>query len=206
MLELQESGANNINLVTATPYVPYVIEALDSIKNLLHIPVVYNSGGYETVATLKMLKGYIDIYLPDMKYMDRSLAAEYSSAEDYPDVAKEALREMFSQVGKAVFDENGIMQNGMIIRHLALPTHIDDTKAVLGWIYDAFGNDAILSLMSQYTPCYKSSEHKEISRRIYTYEYNKAVEYAVSLGLDGYMQERSSAKEEYTPPFDLEGI
>lgn len=206
-LELQEKGAHNINLVSATPYLPLVIRALDNIKGELHIPVVFNSGGYESVDTLKMLKGYIDIYLPDMKYSNPDIAEKYSSARDYPDVAKKALDEMFSQVGTPVFDDDGIMQRGMIIRHLALPNNLDDTYSVLRYISEHFADNAgLLSLMSQYTPCHKAFLHKEISRRISTLEYEKAVDYALSLGLKGFMQERSSAKEEYTPPFDLEGV
>lgn len=206
-LELQEKGANNINLVTASPYVPMIIKSLDMIKHKLNIPVLYNSGGYEKVETLRMLKGYIDIYLPDMKYMDCEVAEKYSSAKDYPDVAKKALDEMFSQVGKPIFDDNGIMKKGMIIRHLTLPNNFRDTKNVLRYIAEKFPEkEVLISLMSQYTPCHKAFSYKEISRKISTLEYNKALDLAVSLGLTGFMQERSSAKEEYTPPFDLTGI
>lgn len=206
-LELQEKGANNINLVTASPYVPMIIKSLDMIKHKLNIPVLYNSGGYEKVETLRMLKGYIDIYLPDMKYIDYEVAEKYSSAKDYPDVNKKALDEMFSQVGKPVFDDNGIMKKGMIIRHLTLPNNFRDTEKVLRYIAEHFPEkEVLISLMSQYTPCHKAFSHKEISRKISTLEYNKALDLAVSLGLTGFMQERSSAKEEYTPPFDLTGI
>lgn len=206
-LELQSQGANNINLVTGAPYVPMIINALDMTKGKLKIPVVYNSGGYEKIETLKMLEGYIDIYLPDMKYISPEIAEKYSGAKDYPEVAKKALAEMFSQVGKPVFDENGIMKKGMIVRHLTLPNNLFDTKNVLSFLSENFPEKEILiSLMSQYTPCHKASHHKEINRRISTLEYNKAVDFALSLGLSGFMQERSSAKEEYTPPFDLTGI
>ena len=206
-LMLQKQGAHNINLVTGAPYVPMIIKSLDMIKSELKIPVIYNSGGYETIETLSMLKGYIDIYLPDMKYMSSETAKKYSSAKDYPDVAKSAIKEMFSQVGKSIFDENGIMKKGMIIRHLALPNNFSDTKDVLSFISETFPEkEVIISLMSQYTPCHKASLYKEINRRISTLEYNKAVDFALSLGLSGFMQEKSSAKEEYTPPFDLTGI
>lgn len=206
-LELQEKGANNINLVTASPYVPMIIKSLDMIKHKLSIPVLYNSGGYEKVETLRMLKGYIDIYLPDMKYMDCEISEKYSSAKDYPDIAKKALDEMFSQVGKPVFDDNGIMKKGMIIRHLTLPNNFRDTENVLRYIAEHFPEkEVLISLMSQYTPSHKAFSYKEISRKISTLEYNKALDLAVSLGLTGFMQERSSAKEEYTPPFDLTGI
>ena len=206
-LELQEKGANNINLVTVSPYVPMIIKSLDMIKHKLNIPIVYNSGGYEKVETLRMLKGYIDIYLPDMKYMDCEVAEKYSSAKDYPDIAEKALDEMFSQVGKPIFDDNGIMKKGMIIRHLTLPNNFRDTENVLRYIAEHFPEkEVLISLMSQYTPCHKAFSYKEISRKISTLEYNKALDLAVSLGLTGFMQERSSAKEEYTPPFDLTGI
>ncbi len=206
-LELQEKGANNINLVTASPYVPMIIKSLDMVKSKLKIPVVYNSGGYEKVETLRILKGYVDIYLPDMKYMDSVIAEKYSSAKNYPDTAKKALDEMFSQVGKPIFDDNGIMKKGMIIRHLTLPNNFRDTEKVLRYIAEHFPEkEVLISLMSQYTPCHKAFSYKEISRKISTLEYNKAVDLAVSLGLTGFMQERSSAKEEYTPPFDLTGI
>ncbi len=206
-LELQKQGAHNINLVTGAPYVPMIIKSLDMIKGELKVPVIYNSGGYETKETLSMLKGYIDIYLPDMKYMGSEIAEKYSSAKDYPDVAKSAIKEMFSQVGKPIFDENGIMKKGMIIRHLTLPNNFSDTKDVLSFIAETFPEkEVLISLMSQYTPCHKASLHKEINRRISTLEYNKAVDFALSLGLSGFMQEKSSAKEEYTPPFDLTGI
>ena len=206
-LELQKQGAHNINLVTGAPYVPMIIKSLDMIKGELKIPVIYNSGGYETKETLSMLKGYIDIYLPDMKYMGSEIAEKYSSAKDYPEIAKSAIKEMFSQVGKPIFDENGIMKKGMIIRHLTLPNNFSDTKDVLSFIAETFPEkEVLISLMSQYTPCHKASLHKEINRRISTLEYNKAVDFALSLGLSGFMQEKSSAKEEYTPPFDLTGI
>ena len=206
-LELQEKGANNINLVTASPYVPMIIKSLDMIKSELKIPILYNSGGYEKVETLRMLEGYIDIYLPDMKYMDSVIAGKYSSAEDYPDVNKKALDEMFSQVGAPIFDDNGIMKKGMIIRHLTLPNNFRDTEKVLRYIAKHFPEkEVLISLMSQYTPCHKAFLYKEISRKISTLEYNKALDLALDLGLTGFMQERSSAKEEYTPPFDLTGI
>ena len=205
-LELQEKGAHNINLVSPTPYVPQIIEALELCREKLNVPIVYNTGGYERVETLKMLEGYVDVYLPDFKYYDNGLAEKYSSAKNYFESVIAALKEMYRQVG-AYQIEDGIMRRGMIIRHLALPSHRRDSVKVFEWIAENFPKDGILiSLMSQYTPFYKSFEHKEISRRISTFEYNFVLDKAVELGLNGFMQEKSSAKEEYTPDFDFQGI
>ncbi|MGN1102300.1 MAG: radical SAM protein [Huintestinicola sp.] len=206
-LELQDKGAHNINLVSPTHYVPQIISALDKCRSSLHIPVAYNSGGYEKVETLEMLRGYVDIFMPDIKYFSPVLSEKYSSAPDYFEFASKAVSKMIELAGKPELDENGIMKKGVIIRHMVLPSHRKDSEAVLREIDRLFDKDSfLLSLMSQYTPFYKSSEHKEINRRISTYEYSKVAELAAELGFKGYMQERSSAKEEYTPDFDLIGI
>lgn len=206
-LELQSQGAHNIELVSPTHFVPQIISSLDLVKDKLKIPVVYNTGGYERIETLKMLDGYIDVYLPDYKYYDGALAEKYSSAHDYPEVVTAAIAEMVRQTGKAEFDENGLIKKGVIIRHLALPNHRHDSVAVLEDIARRWGTeDVLLSLMSQYTPFYRSAEFPEISRRISTFEYNFVLNRAEALGFKGYMQERSSAKEEYTPDFDFCGI
>ncbi len=206
-LELQEKGAHNINLVSPTQFVPQIIEALDLCKGRLTIPVVYNTGGYERVETLKMLDGYVDIYLPDFKYYDNELAMKYSSVENYFEVVTEALKEMYRQVGAYRIDENGIMQKGLVIRHLTLPTHRHDSVKVLEWIAANLPKEEFLiSLMSQYTPFYRSNEYKELSRRISTFEYNFVLDKAQELGLQGFMQKKSSAKEEYTPEFDFSGV
>lgn len=207
-LELQDKGANNINLVTAVQYIPSIIKSLDNVKHKLNIPVVYNSGGYENVQTLEILKDYVDIYLPDIKYFDRELSKKYSLAEDYFERAKEAVIKMIDNAGELKFNDKGIMQRGVIVRHMVLPSCYKDSIKILNWINDNLPKDKFLiSLMSQYTPFYKAHEHPEINRRVTTYEYNKVVDEALKLGLDkGYMQEKSSAKEEYTPPFDLEGV
>lgn len=207
-LELQAQGAHNINLVTASAYLPWVCEAIDLARPSLAVPVVYNTGGYETVEAVQALRGYAGIFLTDLKYCCAALADEYSSAPDYFPVAAAALREMVRQAGPPVFGADGILQSGVIVRHLALPGAGRDTRAVLQFLAKEFPpNSFLLSLMSQYTPFYKAKEHKALSRRLSTYEYRKAVDCAVSLGLtQGYMQERSSAKEEYTPPFHLEGV
>lgn len=205
-LELRDMGAHNINLVSPTQFVPQIIEALDLCRGKLTIPTVYNTGGYENVETLKMLEGYIDIYMPDLKYFDRVLSAKLSGASDYFEYASEALKEMYRQVGEYHI-EDGIMRRGMIVRHLTLPNCRHDSVRVLEWLAENFpAKSILLSLMSQYTPCYRSYEHKEISRRISTFEYNFVLEKVRELGFEGFMQERSSAKEEYTPDFDLEGI
>ncbi len=206
-LELQEQGAENINLVSPTHFVPHIISALDMVKNRLNVPIVYNTGGYERVETLKMLDGYIDVYLPDFKYYDNELAKKYSFAADYFEVVCDAIDEMLRQVGKIQLDENGIIKKGVIIRHLTLPNHRHDSIAVIEEIARRWGTeDILLSLMSQYTPFYRSNEFPEISRRISTFEYNSVLKRAAELGFDGFMQEKSSAKEEYTPDFDFYGI
>lgn len=206
-LEQQDRGAHNINLVSPTHYVPQIINALDSVKDRLRIPVVYNSGGYEKTETLKMLDGYVDIYLPDFKYYDNSIAEKYSAAPDYFETVTSAIDEMFRQVGKYNIGEDGLMRKGMIIRHLTLPTHRFDSVKVLEEIKRRYGTEnVLLSLMSQYTPFYESSRYKELTRRISTFEYSFVADKAAELGFDGFMQEKSSAKEEYTPDFDLSGV
>ena len=191
-------------------HLPWVLPALDAARAAgFALPVVYNTGGYETLETVKALAGYVDIWLADVKYASPDLAAELSAARDYPAVAEAALRQMLRQTGAPVYDADGYLQKGVIVRHLALPGHTDDSFAVLALltrIRDEEGVPFIPSLMSQFTPFYKAAEHN-LGRRITTYEYRKVIDEAVRLGLtDGYMQEKSSAREEYTPPFDLEGV
>ncbi|MEF2954166.1 MAG: radical SAM protein [Blautia sp.] len=207
-LSLQEQGAHNIDLITATQFLPQILPALDFVKHKLHIPVIYNCGGYEKTETLALLKDYIDIYLPDLKYFDSALSWRYSKAKNYFEVASEAIPYMIEQTGGLRYDTQGILQKGVIIRHMVLPGGKEDSIQLLHWIKENLpkGN-YLLSLLSQYTPFYKSSDYPEINRRITTYEYNKVLDTAISLGLtQGFMQEKSSAKEDYTPPFDLEGI
>ncbi len=207
-LELQDKGANNINLVTAVQYVPSVIKALDLVRDKLSIPIVYNSGGYESVETLKKLEDYVDVYLPDLKYYAPFLSKRYSQAEDYFDKASKAIKEMIRQKGAPVFDENGMMKKGVIVRHMVLPGYYQDSIKLLHWMKQELPfKQFMVSILSQYTPYYKSCEYPEINRRLTTYEYEKVLNEAMELGfVDGYMQEKSSAKEEYTPPFDLEGV
>ena len=207
-LELQEQKANNINLVTATHYVPQVVEALKAAKEKgLHIPVVYNCGGYESVETLKLLEGLVDIYLPDFKYLDSERAKRYSRAEDYPETAKKALAEMVRQQPEAVFDDRGIMQKGVIVRHLMLPGGIKDSKAVVNYLYETYGDQIFLSLMNQYTPLPHVAEYPEIDRKLKKFEYDRLVDYAISLGVEnGFIQEGETAKESFIPAFTNEGV
>ena len=218
-LRLQEEGAHNINLVTATQYLPMILPALDSIKHKLTIPVVYNCGGYERIETVRALKDYVDIWLPDLKYFSPSLSARYSSAPDYFETASLAIQQMIRQTGIPSFhrlEKNGsnaassdlIMDSGVIIRHMVLPGQKDDSIRLLHWIAESLPKGAYyISLLSQYTPFYHSSDFPELNRRLTTYEYQKVVDTALELGLDqGFMQEKSSAREEYTPPFNLEGL
>jgi putative pyruvate formate lyase activating enzyme len=207
-LELQAKGVHNINLVTASQYLTGVIEALDMARPGLNIPVVYNTSGYERAEAVEALKGYVDVYLPDIKYYSRELSHRYSKAVDYFSVASEAVKRMAEQAGRLEFDDDGVMRSGLIIRHLVLPGAKEDSMRILNWISENIPKDAfLLSLLSQYTPAYKAGGHSEINRRVTTYEYETVVNEAVRLGLDnGFIQRRSSAKSEYTPPFDLEGV
>lgn len=209
-LELQAQGAHNINLVTPGQWQPWIIAALDEARARgLRLPIVCNTGGYETAESVEAWRGYVDIYLADLKYCSPALSAELSAAPDYFAVAKTAIEAMLAQAGRPVFDESGILQRGVIIRHLALPGHVDDSFAVLDQLA-AWNNAApgcfLPSLMSQYTPFYKAAQHG-IGRRITSYEYRRVINYALDKGLTtGYMQQKSSAKEEYTPSFDLTGL
>lgn len=209
-LELQTKGAKNINLVTATQWLPWVLPALDSARRRgLRLPVVYNTGGYETVQTVQALAGYVDIWLTDFKYDSPALAAELSRAGNYPAVADRALRAMLRQTGAPVYDPEGYLRRGVIVRHLVLPGQAADSQAVLRRLAAVRRQEEVpflLSLMSQFTPFYHAADHG-LGRRITSYEYRKVVDAALALGLtDGYMQEKSSAREEYTPPFDGEGL
>ena len=206
-LELQQQGAHNVNLVSPTQYVPHIIQALDKAKPQLTIPVVYNTGGYESVETLKRLEGYVDIWLPDAKYADPLRAKNYSAAEDYPEVAFAALAEMLRQTPKPEYDSDGMMRRGVIVRHLVLPGGRKDSFAVLERLLALRQQgEFLLSLMAQYTPYRQDDRYNELNRRISSYEYRRVCEYAQELGFEGFQQERSSAKEEYTPDFDLSGV
>lgn len=202
---LIEQGAHNINLVTPTHFSDSVVRILEKYKS--PVPIVYNCGGYESVDSIKRLEGLVDIYLPDFKYADNKLAAAYSKAPDYFERASEAVLEMSRQVGKLVFDENGIAKSGLIVRHLVLPGAVSNTKKVLRWIKDYLPQGTIVSLMSQYTPCVSDLE-TPLDRRISKYEYEIAVNEMMNLGFEnGYIQGRRSAQKDFVPDFNaLEGL
>lgn len=207
-LELQEQKANNINLVTGTHYVPQIVEALQSAKKQgLQIPVVYNCGGYERTETLQLLEGLVDIYLPDFKYMDSQRAGKYSHAKDYPEVAKAALAEMVRQQPEAVFDERGLMKRGIIVRHLMLPGGIKDSKEVVRYLYETYGDQIYMSLMNQYTPLAHVEAYPEINRKLKKFEYDRLVDYAIALGVENaFIQEGETAEESFIPAFTGEGV
>lgn len=207
MLELQRRGAYNINLVSPTPYVDQIIEAIDQIRGRLFIPVAVNSGGYERVSTIRRLHGYISIYLPDIKFFSPALSGKYLAARDYFEQATRALREMIRSVGEVKLDENGIMRSGVIVRHLVMPSHSADSIEILRRLKEEFGAKSfLLSLMSQYVPCGDATNYPAINRRITTYEYEKVRSFALECGFDGYMQQRTAAQTSFIPVWDGEGL
>ena len=210
-LELQRQGAHNVNLVTAGHYVPQVRESLRIAKeNGLVIPVLYNSSGYESVESLKQLEGLVDIYMPDFKYWTSESGARYSNAPDYPQIAKAAIDEMVRQAGAGVFDETGgLMKRGVLVRHLILPGHINESKAIIRYLYDTYGDKIYLSIMNQYTPVagIPLEKYPELGRKITEEEYDQVVDYAIDLGLEnGFIQEGETAEESFIPAFDGTGV
>lgn len=207
-LELQAKGAHNINLVTAGHFLPSVTASLRLARDRgLGIPVVYNTSGYERPASLRLLEGLVDIWLPDHKYRSRILAGRYSHASDYPERAAEALEEMVRQAGKPAFDEDGMMRRGVIVRHLVLPGCVSDSKDVLEYLWDTYGDQIYVSIMSQYTPLPQVKDIPELNRRITEEEYEEVVDYARFLGMEQvYIQEGECAEESFIPAFDYEGI
>lgn len=203
-LDLQSQGANNIDLVTPTHYALDIAEAVKKAKNSgLHIPVLYNCGGYESVETLKRLEGLIDIYMPDMKYYRDKYAVKYSSAPRYFETACAALEEMYRQTGAFVLDENGIMQSGVIVRHMMLPGLMLDTKKIMDYLFDTYGNNIYISLMSQYTPLKNVERFPELNRKIDMKKYNSIVDYCMNRGMENvFIQEGSAAKESFIPCFE----
>ena len=201
---LENQGVHNLNLVTPTHFTPQILQALELAKP--HIPIVMNCGGYERIETLKQWAGKVDIYLPDLKYFSPELSKKYSAAPDYFAVASKAILEMHRQQPKLVWEGN-LMKKGLIVRHLVLPGCWRDSLALLDFLDKNLPKDSfLLSLMSQYTPTAACAVHPEINRRVTTYEYRKVADRAAELGFSGFAQDRRSAKEEYTPPFDLEGV
>ena len=207
-LELQSQGANNINLVTAGHYVPQVKTALEKAKNAgLRIPIVYNSSGYEKVETLKLLEGLVDVYLPDFKYMDPALARQYSGAEDYPSVARGAIREMVRQRSQPQFDECGIMTAGVVVRHLLLPGHVKEAKRIVEYLHQEYGEQIYISMMNQYTPGPSVTEDPLLKRRVTKREYERLLDFAQEIGIvQGFYQEGETAKESFIPAFDCQGV
>ncbi len=201
-LKLQEMGALNINLVTPTMYVPLIKEGLLLAKKRgLNIPIVYNTSGYERVETLKELDGLIDIYLPDFKYFDDSLGEKFSGIKNYFEVAKDALKEMVRQVGEAKFSGD-IMTKGVIVRHMILPKHIEDSKKVIKYLYDTYKDKIYLSIMNQYTPVRKIKEYKELNLTVDNQDYDEVINYACDLGVTkAFIQEGETCKESFIPDF-----
>ena len=207
MLELQEKEANNINLVTPTMYIPMIIKAIKiAKKNNLIIPIIYNSSGYENVEGIKLLDGYIDVYLPDFKYFDNKYALKYSKANNYVENAKEALKEMVRQTGKCTFNKNGLITKGVIVRHLMLPGLILDSKKIIKYLYDNYHDDIYISIMNQYTPN-NYVNYQELKRPISDKEYNELIDYAVNLGItNAFCQVDGTVSESFIPNFNYEGI
>ena len=204
-IKQQEKNVNNINLVTPTMYVPQIIEAIKiARKKGLNIPIIYNSNGYENVETIKKLNGYIDIYLPDLKYYSNEIAKKYSKIDNYFETAISAIKEMQKQVGNTIFNEEGIIQKGVIIRHLILPHHLLNTKNILKYVKENFDENTYISIMAQYFPTYKAKEDKLINRKLTKKEYKEIENYLYLLNLkNGYIQELGEHEEEYVPNFDL---
>ena len=207
-LRLQDSGAHNINLVTACQYLPQVREALTMVKGeALKIPVVWNSSGYEKPDMLRQLEGLVDIYLPDFKYMDEESGRTLSGVPGYPEAAKAALAEMVRQCPQPVFDEEGMMKSGVIVRHLLLPGHVKDGKAVVRYLHETYGSRIYISLLSQYTPMKSVEKDPLLRRRVTRREYDRLVAFALEIGVtNGFTQEREVAKESFIPAFDGEGL
>lgn len=203
-IEHQKNDAHNINLVTPTSYVNEIVQAIDIAKqNGLYLPIIYNTNGYENVETIQRLNGYIDIYLPDLKYYSDSLAKKYSKVDYYFETAVQAIKEMYAQVGAPIFNENGLIQRGVIIRHLILPNHILNTKHILKWIKENMPQDIYISIMAQYFPTYKAKECDMLNRKLSKREYKQIEEYLYCLDLpNGYIQELGEHEEEYVPNWD----
>lgn len=211
--ELAQQGADNINLVTADHYIPQVAQAVRMAKDRgLQLPFVYNTGSYVTVEALRQLDGLIDIYLPDLKYFDAQRAAEYSGAGDYPQTARAAIAEMYRQVGGVVLaqtahEEEPMLVRGVVVRHLLLPGALADAKRIVKYLYDTYGDDVYLSLMSQYTPTEAVREHPVLHRRVRRRDYDALVDWAIRLGVEhAFIQEGRAADESFIPAFDYQGV
>lgn len=213
-IEQQDRGANNINLVTPTHYVPQIVCAVETARNRgLKLPIVYNTSSYETVETIKMLDGIVDIYLPDLKYYNEKIALRYSNATDYFEIAKKAIDKMVHQAGYSLFAEDkdvcepGMMKKGVIVRHLMLPGQIKDSKAIVKYLYETYGDSIYISLMNQYTPMPGiGDKYPELNHTVTAQEYDELVDYAIDLGVEnGFIQEGGTASESFIPDFNMEG-
>lgn len=205
-IEQQEKHAENINLVSPTIYADKIAKAIILAKEKgLKLPVIYNSNGYENIETLKMLDGLVDVYLPDLKYSENLLGEKYSNVKNYFEIAKDAILEMGRQVGAPKFDENGMIRSGLIIRHLIMPNHIENTKRVLKWYKENLSKDIYISVMTQYFPEYKASEYEDINRQITKEEYDEVENYIYELGIEnGYMQDMPEENEkQYVPKWEV---
>lgn len=207
-LEQQKRGALNINLVSPTHYVPQIIKSLDIAKSKgLNIPIIYNTSSYENLETIHALRGYIDVYLPDLKYFNDKYAVKYSNANNYFYYASKAIEEMFSQVGKAKFDRNGIIQKGVIVRHLMLPGLLFDSKKIMDYLHKTYGDSIYISIMNQFTPAHNTSHFPEINRKLSPKHYDVLIDYCLSIGIkNAFIQEEGTCSESFIPEFDLRGI
>ena len=203
-IKQQENGANNINLVSPTIYAYQIIEAIKIAKeNGLNIPIIYNSNGYENLETIKRLEGYIDVYLPDLKYYYNELGEKYSKVNNYFEIATKAIKEMYKQVGSPYIDEKGIIKKGVIIRHLVLPNHIENSKRILKWIKTNLGDKVYVSIMAQYFPTYNAMQ-SDLNRKLTKEEYKEIENYLYRLNLkNGYIQELGEHEEEYVPNWEF---
>ena len=203
VMDLQNSGVHNINLVTPTMFVPKIIEGVKLARDKgLNIPIVYNTSSYENVDTVKMLDGYVDIYLPDLKYYDNNLSKKYSGVDNYFKYASKAIDEMVRQVGSVKLDDKGMMVKGVIVRHMVMPGCVKDSKKIIKYLYDKYHDNIIISIMNQYTPVRKN-KYSELNRRVYDYEYNEVVNYAYDIGVrKAFIQDGDSQEESFIPDFD----
>ena len=203
-IRLQKSGANNINLVTGTMYVPMIVEGIKLAKKKgLIIPIIYNTSGYDNVDTIKMLDGIVDVYLPDLKYYDDKLAYKYSNCKEYFKYASLAIEEMYKQVGGPIFDDKGIIKSGVIVRHLMLPNNFVDSKRIIKYLYNTYGDNIIISIMNQYTPI-RNLKYKELNSKVRDIDYDKLINYAYDLGIRrAYIQEGDTQMMSFVPDFSI---
>ncbi len=206
--ELKEKGASNINLVTPSHYVSLIREAIVKARSIgFDLPFIYNSSGYDSIDALEKLKGLIDVYLPDFKYIDDNVAYKYSNCKDYVSTVIEAIDYMYNDVGRVVFDEYGAIKKGVIVRVLVLPNYVDDSKKIIKYLYSKYKDNIYISIMNQYTPMGNLDKYSEINKKLTTSEYNEVVDYAISIGVsNAYIQEERTCDESFIPCFDLEGV